>query len=177
MIRRLCVVAAFLLLCGPAQAQRVQNMDNFTMFGATLPTSSVNAAAATSFGYGYQILRKSAASVWAEFSMGFGGGSHSETWMAVAPALRLMAPLQNRVALYALAGGGVGSFKAMSADADPRTRITWHGIFETGGGADVRLARMFSIRLELRDHITGRELSGVSGRHHPVASVGFSIHY
>lgn len=76
----LCVT---LLPYGARAQSAVQNMDIFFLLGAshvnsqTIGGSAVTLFSATDvslrYGYGYQILRKSAASLWVEFAPAFGG--------------------------------------------------------------------------------------------------------
>jgi hypothetical protein len=188
------------LLPGGIRAQGVQNSDIFWLFGAnSIPSQSVGGSAATlngdtgvtiGYGYGYQIVRKSAASLWVEFSPIFGGanpvgasipGAVNLTWNAYPIGVRFMIPLQSRVSVYAAAGGGAGNFHVPQIVPGATLSITsvstWHGVFDFGGGVDVRLARRISLRAEIRDYATGAGLSGVAGRNHPVASGGFGLHF
>jgi hypothetical protein len=198
MMRKSLLLIVYSLLSGPIWAQRVQNSDFFWSFGL-VPSHSQNVGGATassgasfsmSYGYGYQILRKSAASLWAEVEVGFGNGKlhspalsgyGSSQWNAYAPGLRLMAPVHPRLALFVSAGGGAGGFQeariVTTAAPSIASQLTWHGVFDTGGGVDIRLKRGFSLRAEFRDFITGRGLSGVEGRHHPTAGIGFAFHH
>jgi hypothetical protein len=41
----------------------------------------------------------------------------------------------------------------------------------------LRLSRSFSVRAEFRDYVTGRGLSGIAGRHHPVPLAGIALHF
>ena len=50
-------------------------------------------------------------------------------------------------------------------------------VFDFGGGADVRLSRPFSLRVEVRDFVGGKGLSGVDGRHHVIALGGIALHF
>ena len=46
-----------------------------------------------------------------------------------------------------------------------------------GGGLDLRLTRLMSLRAEARDFVTGRGLGGVEGRHHPIFGFGLGFHW
>ncbi len=56
-------------------------------------------------------------------------------------------------------------------------RTTAHGVFGFGGGADVRLTRWFSLRMEVRDFVTGKGLGGAGGRHHVLPAIGVAFHH
>ena len=49
--------------------------------------------------------------------------------------------------------------------------------FGIGGGVDFRLSRHFSIRVDARDYLTGRELGGIPGRNHFLPMVGLKSHF
>jgi hypothetical protein len=189
------------LFASGARAQGVQNKDIFFLFGAnsvnpeTIPGSQVTVSGSTSYwnfsyGYGYQVLRKSAASLWVEYVPVFAGnnrvgtstaGTVSQSWWASTVGVRFMVPLQSRVSIYGATGGGGGSFHEVQAGAGATPVVTspstWHGVFDIGGGIDVRLSRRFSIRAELRDWVTGAGLSGIPGRNHPLAFGGVALHF
>ena len=57
------------------------------------------------------------------------------------------------------------------------TNNTAHGVFAFGGGADVRLSPHFSLRVEVRDLVTGKDLSGAAGRHHVLPLFGVAFHF
>jgi len=77
-----------------------------------------------------------------------------------------------------VAGGGVGVFRTPSPGAfGVSSRGTTHGVFQFGGGADLRLTRLLSLRAEVRDVVTGRQFGGVAGRHHPVPLFGVAMHF
>jgi hypothetical protein len=194
MLRKACLLAAFLLLAGRTWAQKVQNSDieflvSVNAVGAqTVGDVTVPGATGVtqSFCYGYQIARKSAASLWAELFTVFASGRYdpkivSYAWWGYLPGLRLMAPVHARVSLFGVAGAGVGSFRPPNLVVDgkfyPGTGMTWHGVFEVGGGVDLRLTRMLSLRADYRDFITGRGLSSVEGRHHPLILGGIGVHF
>jgi len=193
----LCVT---LFPCGARAQTDVQNMDIFFLFGAshvnsqTIGGSAVTLSSATdlsvSYGYGYQILRKSAASLWVEFAPAFGGvdpvkgsigGGADLSWKVFDSGLRFMIPVQSRISVYGVAGAGPGFFQetVIKGGANPSlgSTSTVHGVFDFGGGVDFRLTRRLSIRGEFRDYVTGAGLSGVAGRHHPLAFGGVAFHF
>ncbi|MGB9457870.1 MAG: hypothetical protein WCB12_17610 [Bryobacteraceae bacterium] len=141
---------------------------------------------------GYQVARVSAASLMADLSLLFpspGGlnanvpvsaGGVGGAW-AVTLGLRLMVPLSSRLSFYAVSGGGAGSFQSLvvtgGANPSVSTYTTHHGVFVFGGGADVRLSRFLSLRVEARDLVTGKELEGAAGRHHLLPMLGMAFHF
>jgi len=177
------------LFCGHAAAQFVQNQDVFLLAGVNLPTTLTPVLVSGNYGYGYQIVRSSAASLWVEMSFGFGGGAATIPgaggkpkllWNTYAPGLRFMVPLHQRVSIYAAGGGGAGNFREVAISGTPPFASaigTWHGVFDAAGGLDIRLRRSFSLRAEFRDFVTGRGLSGADGRHHPIVGIGIAFHH
>jgi hypothetical protein len=113
-------------------------------------------------------------------SVGGSGGkvSVSTSFNTFTAGLRLMVPLESRVTFFPVAGGGIGSFLTPSpGSSSVSSRGTTHGVFQFGGGVDLRVTRLFSLRAEVRDVVTGRQLSGASGRHHPVPLFGVAMHF
>ena len=187
------------ILSQTARAQFVQNMDIYFLFGGSPAQSqTVGGQAALSgttllvqaTGYGYQIVRKSAASLWVEFSPLFSSGkvtasgisgSTNLDWQAFTLGVRFMVPVQSRISLYGATGGGVGWFRELyiAGGSNPllSSTRTAHGVYDFGGGVDVRVIRMFSVRGEVRDFVTGTNLSGTSGRNHVVIMGGLAMHF
>jgi len=171
-----------------------RNLEGYMLFGAssvpaqTIGGSSLAApgavAGALEIGYAYPILRRPHANLSVEAISVFGGADESiaagaldRGWFAPAlPGLRVEVPLRSRLAVYGAAGGGVGSFDMpyVGPGAIPslQSTSTWHGIFEFGGGVDVSLFGPVSLRVEMRDYVTGAGLSGVAGRNHPIPAGG-----
>ncbi len=191
---KLILLLAF--VTAAACAQPLQNNDIFWMYGGVpagahaIPGTNVVIPGFTtrglSVGYGYQIGRRSAATLIAEYATSILSGCTHDPVVAVACygstihllGLRLVAPVHARVSLYGTLGGGAGSFKYDTQGATgPSTARTWHGVVVPGAGLDIRLSRMFSIRVEARDYITGRGLSGVAGRHHVFPAAGIAMHF
>ena len=191
---------AVALLSGSAWAQRIQNFDIFIAGGPAWSKShaiggtNVTLADSCGFGsetaYGYQVARASAASLWIEYGMVFPNpglkanvpvSSSSRTGFAATLGLRFMVPVNSRLSFYAVSGGGGGSFwvAEVTGGANPSvyTYSTSHGLFVFGGGADLRLSRWFSLRAEVRDLVTGKELSGAPGRHHVLPLFGVAGHF
>jgi hypothetical protein len=200
MKHRLALLIGALLLPGAAWAQRLQNIDIY-MLGVpaytssqTIPGSNVTVQKARGFstttGYGYQIARTSAGSIWLDVSPAFVlaglsdssiGGRANNNFAALTLGLRFMLPIHSRIALLGTAAGGGGYFNypVIAGGAEPRvtSHSTFHGVVQLGGGLDFRLTRKLSIRGEVRDYSTGKGLSGATGRHHVVPMMGVAFHF
>jgi hypothetical protein len=196
---RFLVVA---LWSSSAWAQGIQNTDMFFSAGpawnASHAIGGTNVTLADSLGYswqwgfGYQIVRASAAGLWIDWSLVFGtpgalkanvpvlNGSNT-SWNADMVGLRFMVPVNSRLSFYAVSDGGAGFFSLpfVTGGANPSvsTYDTVHGVFAFGGGADVRLSQWFSLRAEVKDFVTGNELSGAAGRQHVLAFFGVAFHH
>jgi len=170
-------------MAGPASNQsQVIGGTNVTVYGSKGYTTNV--------GYGYQIMRQSAASLWVELSPGVNvtptadtaniPGSISQQSTISTLGVRLMVPVQSRISFFGAVGGGVGDFSNpnLTSDNPPDLKTTdvYHGVFDFGGGVDIRLSRFFSIRVDARDYVTGRDLGGVPGRNHFLPVVGVVFH-
>jgi hypothetical protein len=190
------------MVVATASAQRIQNNDVFLGFGPAWTGSSTiggtNVALAESSGfsyvtsYGYQVQRISAIGVLLDLTFATaepgsqkanvpGSGAVDTSWNAATAGVRLMVPVNSRLSFYGVLGGGFGGFSAPSAStagtaASVSTRDTTHGIFAFGGGADLRLSQWFSLRAEVRDYVSGRELSG-DGRNHLLPTFGVAFHF
>ena len=92
-----------------------------------------------------------------------------------------MVPVQQRLSFFAVTGGGAGTFHAQTVSETDSLKIASrsliHGVFMFGGGTDLRLSRWVSLRGEIRDLVTGRELSGATGRHHVLPLFGVAFHF
>jgi len=186
--------------CRGGWAQRVQNSDIFFLYGAapvssrTISGSNViingETARTTEVGYGYQIARFSAASLWVELvapATSFASstasipGSVSDDLFAFTAGARVMVPLQSRLSAYGVLAGGGGFLQSPVIPGGPNPSIasneSAHGMFVTGGGLDVRLASFLSIRAEARDFITVPGLSGSAGHNHILPALGIAWHF
>ena len=194
---RFLVVA---LCSSAAWAQRIQNADMFfsagpawnksRAIGGTNVTLAGSSGFAYQLDYGYQIARASAASLTIDFSWVLAApgaveanvpGLASTSMNAATLGLRLMVPVHSRLSFYAVSGGGGGWFSSPTviggASPSVSSSSTIHGVFAFGGGADVRLSRWFSLRAEVKDLVTGKELSGAAGRHHVLPLFGVAMHF
>jgi hypothetical protein len=138
-------------------------------------------------GYGYQLTRVGAVSALLDLSFLFADPGNvaqgqfqptvATSYNTITAGLRFMVPLESRLTFFPVAGGGFGWFRTPSAGTIVNSRNTTHGVFQFGGGGDVRLTSHFSLRAEVRDVVTGRQLSGASGRHHPIPLFGVAMHF
>jgi hypothetical protein len=92
----------------------------------------------------------------------------------VNPGIRSQFNLTNRVGIYAFAGAGVAAQQRfVSSDSGWRANFA----YDFGGGLDVRLTRLISLRGELRKlHPTPQPTFGYGGAY-PAAQVGFAFHF
>jgi len=102
---------------------------------------------------------------------------------AVVPGLRFKLPLGGRLSLYAAGGAGLGIYGDDVLSSGPgssriATRITATAAFDFGGGLDLRLTRLLSLRTEVRDLVLSTtSLSNSGGRNNAVISFGFAFHF
>lgn len=193
----LLLLPIFLPLGAPAQS-RFQNWDMYyeagPVFAATQTiggsdvTLYSSAGYAWTWGFGWQFMRLSRASLWLDVPMTFTEPSHQTATIPgsitlvstmLVPGVRVMLPLASRIAVFGVAGGGGGFFKTPcleSSNPPLTTNAIDHGVLRVGGGVDFRLSEYFSLRLELTDYVSGRDLAGVPGRNHLLPMLGFAFH-
>jgi hypothetical protein len=86
-----------------------------------------------------------------------------------------------RISLFGALGAGYGGFTTptLTSDNPPdlKTNDVNHLVIGAGGGLDIRLVRILSLRVDVRDFVTGRDLSGVPGRNHVLPMVGVAFHF
>jgi len=97
------------------------------------------------------------------------------------PGVRLKISPQSRVSFYGAAGFGIASFGATSfvlpgpvSVSNPRQNSP---AFDFGGGVDIRLTRLLSLRGEVRDFVTYHDVGGETGRHHAIFQFGIAFHF
>jgi hypothetical protein len=194
---RLLPVALF---SSAAWAQALQNNDIFLSagpvwsksqtIGATNITLAGSSGISVGTDYGYQIGRLSAASLMLDLSFVFAGprrlkasvpASGNNVFDPETLGFRLMVPVHSRLSFFAMSGGGFGFFSAPAVIGGDNPTFaphsTVHGVFVFGGGADFRLSRLFSVRAEVRDFVTGTDLSGATGTQHLLPFFGVAIHF
>ena len=98
------------------------------------------------------------------------------------PGVRWHHAVTSRVASYGAIGGGIASLSGSYASigsgvVNARTSRTTTGAFGFGGGIDVRLSRLVSLRAEGRDFVTRAGLGGERGRNHAFVTVGVGFHF
>jgi hypothetical protein len=168
-------------LCGPTFTKtEVIGGSNVTVYGSGGYSSTV--------GLGYLLARKSAVGIWLE--MGIPGASPGNQTASIpgsislgsaifTPGLRVVVPVQSRISLFVAAGGGIGDFTNpdLTSDNPPdlKTHDVAHGVFDFGGGVDIHLWRFLSLRVDVRDYVTGRDLGGVNGRNQFMPQVGVAF--
>jgi Outer membrane protein beta-barrel domain len=98
----------------------------------------------------------------------------------VTPAARLNVFSASAVSPWVSVGGGVGYFRGSTA-IPTNTMSTTTGVFQFGGGLDVRLIRKFSLRVEARDFWSGVPELGVttdqSRQHNLFVGAGVVWHF
>ncbi len=202
-MRIIAVAISFLLTlaCGVAFAQGPQNKDVFFLAGVAPGTSQrisgtaisveTDASLAIQGGFGYQVLSTTAGYVFLEIPIAFefpgtstaSGLSFKNRLIAnyIAPGIRFKFPISDRLSIYGLVGGGYGSFRRFEMDPTVADQVTARfrsgGIFDFGGGIDVRLRRGFSLRFETRDFVGGGDSTVGAGRHHLILMTGFALHF
>jgi hypothetical protein len=161
---RLCVMIA---LAGCACAQGAHNIDISFSAGPAWVRSQTIAGVnfvlgdswgfSTEFGFGYQIARLSATSLMAEVCSASynpnGSVARGPVYFGTTTfGLRFVMPVHARVSLLTDAGGGYGRFSSPVVLNSNLfyMQLTTHGVFTFGGGFDVRLTRLFSLRTEIR---------------------------
>jgi hypothetical protein len=200
MKKRCLLLLSMFFACG-AQAQRIQNSDIFFLAGPSFARTQViggtnitvygSTGHSQNVGYGYQIMRKSAVSLWIEIlpfvfatpsaETATIPGSITLTSTMYVPSARVMFPVHPRISLFGVLGAGYGDFNnpTLTSDNPPdlKTNDVSHFVVGAGGGVDFRLTRIFSLRVDVRDFVTGRNLSGVPGRNHVLPMMGFAFHF
>jgi hypothetical protein len=98
--------------------------------------------------------------------------------------VRLKFAPRARLSPYLVAGGGYAlyeqSFQQIGGQLNPAPRFTHRGVFDFGGGLDVRVWRFFSLRSEIRDFYSGSPSFNVpvpGGQHNVVAGGGFTLRF
>ena len=97
------------------------------------------------------------------------------------PGVRLKISPHSRVSFYAAAGFGIASFGATSFILPDPTIVSMSRrnspALGFGGGVDVRLTRLLSLRGDVRDLVTKKGLGGVTGRNHGIFQTGLVFHF
>jgi hypothetical protein len=187
-------------------AARAQNSDLALLAGVSGPrgqtivtggTSTVSGSVTPSFqiNYAWQVLQR-AADLYVELPLvvpvrtsgtvvsGPGGtavAGSSGPDLFFTPGIRLKISPESRVSFYGAAGFGIASFGATSTIVLPATVVAGNRrnspAFSFGGGVDLRLTRLLSLRGDVRDFVTGAGLGGVTGRNHGIFQLGIAFHF
>jgi hypothetical protein len=184
------------------RALPAQNSDLGVLLGISGPTSRTDTVTGTrisgsvgasgQFNYAIQWRDTSAGRIYIELPVLLGAhvngtiagnvvGSAGTT-LFFTPGLRWNIMPHSRVSFYAAGGVGLAGFNQDRSVVDGSSVSTterWGlgAAVEVGGGLDLRLTRLMSLRGEARDFITGSGLGGVQGHNHPVFGVGLGFHW
>jgi hypothetical protein len=98
------------------------------------------------------------------------------------PGLRVNLPLHSRVSLYGAAGGGLAVFSTQRALAGGDRVFAINTVIATaagtaGGGLELRLSRLVSLRAEARDFIAAGSPGGGIGHKGVMYGVGAGFHW
>jgi hypothetical protein len=202
--RAVKLVVVLSIINGAATAQFLQNQDISFMFGRSVAASQkvpgTGVTVTTSGGfieqtaYGYQLRSTAKGSLWLDVPFDF--PNRGKTTIAgtnqkadsgnsstiLTPGLRFQVMPHPRWALYGIAGFGFASFHYVGVSPGTTPAVTYHtdtyhGAGEIGGGIDFRLNQPFSLRVEVRDFISGHNLGGASGPNHVVYMLGIALHH
>jgi len=146
-------------------------------------------SAALHLGYSYQAHSWKAGYLFVEFpaTFTFGGNTsflgstalsatdNSVVWFT--PGIRFKLPIHSRLSAYGVAGGGAQIRRRNLVNvgtAGVLVRTDWRitGVADVGGGLDLRLTRLLSLRGEVRDFI-----SGGNPTHEAVYLFGLGFHF
>jgi opacity protein-like surface antigen len=101
----------------------------------------------------------------------------------VVPGVRFKLRLGGRASLYGAAGAGIGWVGENGVFTTPGTsvvgnQVTATAAFDFGGGLDLRLTKLLSLRGEARDLVTTtRGQSGAGGHNNGIYTFGFAFHF
>lgn len=101
---------------------------------------------------------------------------------AFVPGARFRFPSVGRASFFVAAGGGIGWYDKVTVVAGRSlASISGHtsptAAFDFGGGMDLRLTRLLSLRLEARDLITSQGSLNGRGHHNPIIAFGPAFHF
>jgi hypothetical protein len=159
------------------------------------PGSVVTAGAGVAFqiNYGHQVTGTKWGDLYIEFPVIFAwrgdsfiGGNTVSTnasgMGAFVPGARFRFPSLGRASFFVTAGGGVGWY-ARNVVSVNRTSVSLNGgttataAFDFGGGMDLRLTRLLSLRGEIRDLVTSQGSLNGAGHHNPIFAFGPAFHF
>ncbi|MGA2264381.1 MAG: hypothetical protein ABSH28_23480 [Acidobacteriota bacterium] len=160
------------------------------VIGTSVRVSST-VAVSLQLNYAFQVMERKPGALGVELplvlvghlSVSVNGGvsAASRNTLFFTPGIRFSLPLHSRVALYGVAGGGVGSFGNDEVIVGPvigvQTRRVLSGVFDFGGGIDLRLTHLLSLRGEARDFVSRAGLGGTAGRNHGIFQGGIGFRF
>jgi hypothetical protein len=151
-----------------------QNSDFGLLYGfrpcGDCPSSTV--ASGSQFNYGHQVVATLAGDLYVEIPLVSSTNPVGNVAYLFTPGLRYKLATQSRLSLYGALGVGVASFGGTATASR-----TTSGTVDFAGGADLRLTRLLSVRLEARDFVTRPGLGGTEGRNHAMYFVGIAFHF
>jgi hypothetical protein len=200
-VQRVIIISTIL---GAATASAQQNSDvsimggltqsaKTTISGTTIQVSSP-VGASWEVNYGYQIKRGSIAELWIETPIVGGYRSSStisgagnvsavsDSLFTFTPGVRVRIPTRSRLSIYGIGGLGFGRFSHYQTLIQPaalqvESAYSMHATFDVGGGGDLRLTRLVSLRMEARDFIATGKISSGNRRNHAVYEFGIAFHF
>ncbi len=195
-MKRFFGMAMLAVLAGPAAL--AQNSDLGLVLGLTVSNNEVTGSsistqvgASGQINYAYQVWGSPAGELFVEFPVVLSAGTRTEVniravstsqgaTVLFTPGVRYKLPLHARLSLYGALGGGVGAFAGnevfVSFDDVGNQGRRVSPVLDFGGGADLRLTRLLSLRGEARDFISLSHL-GSHGRHHVIGQFGIAFHF
>ena len=193
-----------LLLLAFAGAAESQNSDIGLLVGGTVPsskaeitgttiTSSATGGISYQFSYAWQFHGWRAVDLHLEVPVagylgnasgmiapGIVTGSAGRA-VFLTPGVRFMFHVQRRASLYAATGFGPAWLNTITGTVaqtvSSTSHTSAHPAFEAGGGIDIRLSRVLSLRAETRDFIASGSLAGVTDRNHVLFQFGIGLHF
>lgn len=144
--------------------------------------------------YGYRLFSRSKVAIYGEVHMlanpqrvvtsTNSGLTKDVASLFVTPGLRVKLFPRGRIAPYFAAGGGWALFehstKTLGGAANPAPRTASHGVFDFGGGVDVKFWKFIGLRAEVRDFYSGNPSYNVplnGSQHNVVAGGGFVLRF
>lgn len=112
-----------------------------------------------------------------------GAATRDVASLFVTPGIRVKFGPGRAIAPYVVAGGGYAAFEQsvtqLNGQPNAAPRTVNRGVFDYGGGVDVKFWRFIGLRGEVRDFYSGSPAFNLpalrGGQHNPVASIGFVI--
>jgi hypothetical protein len=201
-LKRKCAMLSLGILAFSGAASG-QNQDLALPLGVIAPHYSVTsgpgsvvtagAGAAFQINYGHQVIGTKWGDLYIEFPVifawrgdSFTGGNtvsaNSSGMGAFVPGPRFRFPSFGRASFFAAAGGGVGWYHRDTVSVN-RAFVSINGgatataAFDFGGGMDLRLTRLLSLRAEIRDLVTSQGSLNGAGHHNPIIAFGPAFHF